>query len=262
MNHLEREVWATAFAAEFARERKFKMEHGGGTVEDISGFSCAEIADSAVERLREALSGDDAEYLLPVSEGEGGGRDGRQDEQAQVNTPSSPSPQSAETGEDDAMPTGIPTNVKHTELLGELTTAYMAMDVNGDPWIILRREGSGADRNSRRHGYGTPRYGEFRVGRQYWFAYRETADSSRRASFGNCLGGTLSTEGSPGDYCYGRLLFLKTRNDLGTRREQEWAEETPHGFQETRREVVESIVAKTGGLGKLFRFRVGRRGKK
>lgn len=74
MTNLETQVWAATFAAEFARERKFQMEHGGGSVDDISGFSCAEIADSAVESLREALGGDDAEYLLPVSEGEGGAR--------------------------------------------------------------------------------------------------------------------------------------------------------------------------------------------
>jgi len=69
MTNLETQVWAATFAAEFARERKFQMEYGGGVVEDINGFSCAEIADSAVERLREALNGDDAEYLLPVTDG-------------------------------------------------------------------------------------------------------------------------------------------------------------------------------------------------
>ncbi len=69
MTNLETQIWAHTFAGEFLRERKFQMEYGGGDVETINGFSCAEIADSAVERLREALNGDDAEYLLPVIEG-------------------------------------------------------------------------------------------------------------------------------------------------------------------------------------------------
>lgn len=67
MNKLEQQVWAAAFAAEFSVARAL-FERGGRDVNDIDGFSCAEIADVAVERLRAALAGPDREYLLPIKE--------------------------------------------------------------------------------------------------------------------------------------------------------------------------------------------------
>lgn len=69
MTSLEQQVWAAAYAAEFARESAFRQAHAGYPIDAISGFSCAEIADVAVIKLREALTGDDREYLLPVKEG-------------------------------------------------------------------------------------------------------------------------------------------------------------------------------------------------
>lgn len=72
MTALEQQVWAAAFAAEFSREWEFRMRHGVDP-QELSGFSCAEIADVAVEKLREALTCEDSKYLLPVIEGEAPG---------------------------------------------------------------------------------------------------------------------------------------------------------------------------------------------
>jgi hypothetical protein len=68
MTGLEQQVWAATFAAEFSREWDFRRRNGVDH-QGISGFSCAEIADEAVTKLREALACDDSKYLLPVIEG-------------------------------------------------------------------------------------------------------------------------------------------------------------------------------------------------
>lgn len=70
MSDLEKMVWAAAFAAEFSREYAFRFTHAVPhlPIDGISGFTCGEIADLALEKLREALSGDDREYLVPVRE--------------------------------------------------------------------------------------------------------------------------------------------------------------------------------------------------
>jgi len=65
-SEIEKQIWAAAFAAEFVKENDFVNRHGGGPV---VGFSVAEIADSAVEKYREAVSGWDKDCLLPVKEG-------------------------------------------------------------------------------------------------------------------------------------------------------------------------------------------------
>jgi hypothetical protein len=66
---LERQVWAAAFVARFAEDLQFRRSRHVGGIDDISGFSCAEHADSAVTKLREALNGPDAEYLEPTKKG-------------------------------------------------------------------------------------------------------------------------------------------------------------------------------------------------
>lgn len=68
MNEIEQKIWATAFANAFEEDRILFYE-GGRPLADISGFACAEIADVAVEKYREAVTGPDAEYLLIVKEG-------------------------------------------------------------------------------------------------------------------------------------------------------------------------------------------------
>ena len=68
MNELERLVWATVFANSYSEESEFIRKHGHRRTKDISGFSCGEIADSAVDKLRESFVCDDAEYLYPVKE--------------------------------------------------------------------------------------------------------------------------------------------------------------------------------------------------
>jgi hypothetical protein len=69
MSNLEQLVWAAAYAAEFAKVRKFYEDASTRlTIDDISGFACAEVADVALEKFREAIKGDDAQYLLPVIE--------------------------------------------------------------------------------------------------------------------------------------------------------------------------------------------------
>jgi hypothetical protein len=70
MNEMEKLVWAAAFAAEWQANRKFNHEAGRLhlSINTISGFSCAEVADVALEHYREAMTCDDAEYLIPVKE--------------------------------------------------------------------------------------------------------------------------------------------------------------------------------------------------
>ena len=67
MDNMEKWIWCAAFANEFSRERKWMMQYGR-TIDDISGFSCGEIADAAVAAFREAISGYDAKYLTPVKD--------------------------------------------------------------------------------------------------------------------------------------------------------------------------------------------------
>jgi len=69
MTDLEKQVWAGAFVAEFAMQRELYARHGNRTIDDVSGFSCAEAADVYVEKLRAALTGPDREYLMLVTEG-------------------------------------------------------------------------------------------------------------------------------------------------------------------------------------------------
>ena len=71
MNEMERLIWAAAYAAEWAANRKFNREAGVShlSIDTISGFSCAEVADVALKHYREAITGDDAVYLYPVKEG-------------------------------------------------------------------------------------------------------------------------------------------------------------------------------------------------
>jgi len=70
VTELEKLVWAASYAAEFSNERRFYSSTPGckKTIDDISGFSCAEVADVAVAKLREAFTGEDREYLLPIRE--------------------------------------------------------------------------------------------------------------------------------------------------------------------------------------------------
>jgi len=67
---MERMIWAAAFVAEHARELMFRQDNPRDhlPIQGISGFSCAEIADLALARYREAMYCDDAVYLIPVKE--------------------------------------------------------------------------------------------------------------------------------------------------------------------------------------------------
>lgn len=71
MTDLEKVIWAAAYAAEFASIRKLYESTPGSrlTIDDISGFQCAEVADVALEKFRDAVSGDDAVYLTICKEG-------------------------------------------------------------------------------------------------------------------------------------------------------------------------------------------------
>ena len=66
MNELEQKVWAAAYAAVYANELNFYKGHG--MPEKVCGFNCAEYADEAVRKLREALTSDDGQYLYPITE--------------------------------------------------------------------------------------------------------------------------------------------------------------------------------------------------
>ncbi len=67
MSELEKMVWAAAFAAEFSSVRHHYNSEPGlkRTVDDIDGYSCAEIADIAVDKLREGLALDKDKLRLP-----------------------------------------------------------------------------------------------------------------------------------------------------------------------------------------------------
>lgn len=67
VTELERQVWAAAFAAEFVRDSNLLRQHGRAS-DAISGFSCAEVADVALEKFRKAMACEDAGYLTPVKE--------------------------------------------------------------------------------------------------------------------------------------------------------------------------------------------------
>jgi len=60
-------IWAATFSRVFADERAhnrmLRWER------EIPAFHCAEVADEAVEKYREARKSDDAQYLLIVKEG-------------------------------------------------------------------------------------------------------------------------------------------------------------------------------------------------
>ena len=69
MKELEQRVWAAAFSLALQHDVEFigtYDAHRG--IDDISGFSCAEQADFAVVKLREALQCADSECLYPVKE--------------------------------------------------------------------------------------------------------------------------------------------------------------------------------------------------
>ena len=68
MNDLEKMIWAAAYAAAFEAERRFLNSHGK-TVDDVSGYACAEIADVALAAYWEEIKSDDGGYLTPTSKG-------------------------------------------------------------------------------------------------------------------------------------------------------------------------------------------------
>ena len=70
MRDMEKMVWAAAFAQAWDHEYRFRVTHRRDhlPVDGVSGFSCAELADLAVEKYREAITGDDCQYLIPVKE--------------------------------------------------------------------------------------------------------------------------------------------------------------------------------------------------
>jgi hypothetical protein len=67
MNDIEKKIWAAAFANEFCKIFAEKYPRECST-DGIKGFSCAEVADVAVKKFREAMSCDDKNYLLPIEE--------------------------------------------------------------------------------------------------------------------------------------------------------------------------------------------------
>ena len=70
MDEMERMIWSAAFVAEWAETRRRYQDDPDPhlSIDTISGFSCAEVANSALEDYREASTGDDREYLIPVKE--------------------------------------------------------------------------------------------------------------------------------------------------------------------------------------------------
>lgn len=67
MTELEEKIWAAVFAKVLCDERAFNHRYNQPDRE-VSGFMCAEVADEAVEKFREAVSCEDAKYLLLIQE--------------------------------------------------------------------------------------------------------------------------------------------------------------------------------------------------
>ena len=71
MSDIDKMVWAAAYAAEFNRVRAFYDEypHLKKTIDDIDGFSCAEVADVALAEFQKAVEHPDKDLLEPVRRG-------------------------------------------------------------------------------------------------------------------------------------------------------------------------------------------------
>ena len=67
MNELEKMVWAAAFANKVQKDVEFCHKYSM-PIDSINGFSCAELADLAVDKLREAMISEDKKYLYPIKE--------------------------------------------------------------------------------------------------------------------------------------------------------------------------------------------------
>jgi hypothetical protein len=72
VNTREEAIWTAAFAGAFIQEFELRAMSVGQqeAIEKTHGFTCAEIADAAVEKYREAINSDDAKHLLIVKEKE------------------------------------------------------------------------------------------------------------------------------------------------------------------------------------------------
>ncbi len=70
MNAIERSIWTATFSNVFALEWQFKRKHIENALDSIDGFTCAEIADVAVEKYREVLKHPDADSLMIKGEDE------------------------------------------------------------------------------------------------------------------------------------------------------------------------------------------------
>lgn len=68
VHDMERQIWAAAFAAAWDREYNFGRVHRGWEASDVDGFTCAELADAALDAFRASLVSEDAEYLTPLQE--------------------------------------------------------------------------------------------------------------------------------------------------------------------------------------------------
>ena len=62
MNDMEKLIWTAAFVAEFASDRAFIQKHAvNKSIEDISGYECASVADVCLKKYHEAVASDSAE---------------------------------------------------------------------------------------------------------------------------------------------------------------------------------------------------------
>ena len=69
MSEMEKMVWAAAFAVEWKSQLDRLAPTDTRPWKNVSGFSCAELADEALLKFREAMRCDDKEHLLPIKEG-------------------------------------------------------------------------------------------------------------------------------------------------------------------------------------------------
>lgn len=64
MNDLEKFIWASAFSSVVLEEAKFLWKHGK-EIDNVSSFSCGEMADFVLEKFKALEQSEDKEYLIP-----------------------------------------------------------------------------------------------------------------------------------------------------------------------------------------------------
>lgn len=68
MTGLESKIWAATFANAFLMEYKEARNFSDDPIASVDGYSCAELAECAVEKFRELANNENREYLTILAE--------------------------------------------------------------------------------------------------------------------------------------------------------------------------------------------------